>query len=412
MLFELFVARRHLLPYRGRIFLSFITLITVLAVTLGVTALIVVLAVMNGFEKEVKTRIVGTNAHVILLRFGEEGIAGADSIAALVRGIPGVEAAAPFVYAKAMMVAAGRADGAVVKGVTTDQEEEVTSFKEYVETFPDAPPLAPPEGGRPGIILGIHLAESLGLTIGEPLQLISPKGTAPTPLGFVPKVRTFVLSGVYRSGMYEYDAGMAFIDIAQAQDFFGLGDRVTAIEIRVTEMYRAPEKAEEILTSLGGFPYRTNDWIQLNENLFSWMQTEKRVMFVILALIVLVAAFNIASTQIMLVKVKRREIGVLKSMGATEGKIRRLFVIEGVAIGAVGMLLGTALGLLLCWMLERYKFIKLPGDVYFIDTLPARVSVPDVLWIELAVIVLSVAATFIPAMWASRFDPVEAIRHE
>lgn len=412
MLFELFVARRHLLPYRGRVFLSFITMITVLAVTLGVTALIVVLAVMNGFEKEVKTRIVGTNAHVILLRFGEDGIAGADSIASLVRKVPGVEAAAPFVYAKAMMVAGGRADGAVIKGIASGQEETVTSFAQYVETIQDAPPLVPREGEKPGIILGVHLAESLGLTIGDPLQLISPKGTAPTPLGFVPKVRTFVLSGIYRSGMYEYDAGMAFIDIAQAQEFFGLGDRVTAIEIRVTEMYSAPEMGETILAALGGFPYRTNDWIQLNENLFAWMQTEKQVMFVILALIVLVAAFNIASVQIMLVKVKRREIGVLKSMGATEGRIRRLFVLEGVTIGAVGMVLGTALGLLLCWLLERYKFIKLPGDVYFIDTLPVRVEGMDVLAIEFSVLLLSAVATFFPAWWASRFDPVEAIRHE
>jgi lipoprotein-releasing system permease protein len=163
---------------------------------------------------------------------------------------------------------------------------------------------------------------------------------------------------------------------------------------------------------VGGFPYRTNDWINLNANLFSWMQTEKRVMFVILALIVLVAAFNVASLQIMLVKMKRREIGILKSMGTTESTIRRLFVMEGVVVGAIGMAVGTAIGLTLCWLLERYKFIKLPGDVYFIDTLPVRVEWGDVLAIELAVLALSAMATLVPAWWASRFDPVEAIRHE
>jgi len=244
------------------------------------------------------------------------------------------------------------------------------------------------------------------------LQLVSPKGTAPTPLGFIPKVRTFVLSGVFRSGMWEYDAGMAFIDLEQAQQFFDLGNRVTALEIRVRDMYKAPEVAEEVLAVAGGFPYRTNDWMALNANLFSWMETEKEVMFIILALIILVAAFNIASSQIMLVKVKRREIGVLKAMGATQGGIRRLFVIEGVAVGAVGMALGTLAGLLLCWLLDRYKFIKLPGDVYFIDTLPVRLEGMDVLAIELAVLLLSALATFLPAWWASRFDPVEAIRHE
>ncbi|MDM7916733.1 MAG: FtsX-like permease family protein [Candidatus Eisenbacteria bacterium] len=413
MHYELSVARRHLLPHRGRLFLSFITLITMLAVSLGVMALIVVLAVMSGFEKEVKERIVGTSAHVILLRYGEQGIANADSLAARVATVPEVVSVAPFVYAKAMMIAQGRADGAVIKGIDPDREGSVTEVTRYIETVPGGPSLRPAhEGDPPGIILGVHLVESLGLTIGEKLQLISPKGTAPTPLGFVPKVRTFVLAGVFRSGMYEYDAGMGFIDIREAQEFFDLGDGVTALEVRVRDKFRAPQVAEEILAAVGGFPYRTNDWIGLNSNLFSWMQTEKRVMFVILALIILIAAFNIASVQIMLVRVKRKEIGILKSMGATEGSIRRLFVLEGVVIGAVGMVLGSGLGLLLCGLLERYKFIKLPGDVYFIDTLPVRVEWPDVLAIEIAVLALSAAATLLPAWWASRFDPVEAIRHE
>jgi len=410
--FELFVARRHLLPHRGRIFLSFITLITIGAVALGVMALIVILAVMNGFEKEVKDRIVGTNAHVILLAYGEDGIAEFDSLAARLEGVADVVAVAPFVYAKAMMIADGKADGGVIKGIDADREDLVTQVMTYVETFPDAPPLRPAPGATPGIILGVHLADGLGLTVGDKLQLVSPKGTAPTPLGFIPKVRTFVLSGVFRSGMWEYDAGMAFIDLEQAQQFFDLGNRVTALEIRVRDMYKAPEVAEEVLAVAGGFPYRTNDWMALNANLFSWMETEKEVMFIILALIILVAAFNIASSQIMLVKVKRREIGVLKAMGATQGGIRRLFVIEGVAVGAVGMALGTLAGLLLCWLLDRYKFIKLPGDVYFIDTLPVRLEGMDVLAIELAVLLLSALATFLPAWWASRFDPVEAIRHE
>jgi lipoprotein-releasing system permease protein len=393
-------------------FLSFITMITVGAVTVGVMALIVVLAVMNGFEREVKTRIVGTNAHVILLRYGEDGIAGADSLAERIGRLSDVVAVSPFVYAKAMMVANGRADGGVVKGIDPAREDLVTDISRYMETVPGAPPLTPAPGETPGIVMGVHLADGLGLTIGEKVQLISPKGSAPTPLGFVPKVRTFVVSGIFRSGMYEYDAGMAFIDIAQAREFFDLGDRVTALEIKVRDMYRAPQIAEEILVEVGGFPYRTNDWINLNANLFSWMQTEKRVMFVLLALIVLVAVFNVASLQIMLVKMKRREIGILKSMGTTEATIRRLFVFEGVAIGAIGMLIGTAIGLTLCWLLERYKFIKLPGDVYFIDTLPVRVEAGDVLVIELAVLALSALATLIPAWWASRFDPVEAIRHE
>lgn len=410
--FESFVARRHLMPYRGRLFLSFITMITVGAVTVGVMALIVVLAVMSGFEQEVKQRIVGTNAHVVLLRFGDEGIASYDSVASQVERVPGVIAAAPFVYAKAMMVANGRADGAVLKGIDIAREDRVTEVARYIQTVPDAPPLDPAPSEIPGIILGVHLADALGLTVGDRLQLVSPKGANPTPVGFVPKVRTFRLAGVYRSGMYEYDAGMAFVGIRQGQEFFDLGNRVTGIEVKIHDMYRAPQKAEEILAAVGGFPYRTNDWINLNANLFSWMETEKHVMFLLLALIVLVAAFNIASVQIMMVKFKRREIGILKSMGATSGSIRRLFMSQGIAIGGVGMTIGSALGLALCWLVDRYKFIKIPGDVYFIDSLPVRVQWLDVVSVELAVILLSAVATLIPAWWASRFDPVKAIRHE
>lgn len=412
MLFESFVARRHLLPHRGRVFISFITVITILAVTIGVMTLIVVLGVMNGFEREVKDRIVGTNAHVILLRFGSEGIENADSLTERVKSVPDVVAAAPFVYAKAMMTAGDRADGAVVKGVISADQDSVTEIARFIETVPGAPPLKPEPGERPGIILGVHLAQALQLSVGEELRLISPKMSAPTPVGFVPKVRTFRLSGVFRSGMYEYDAGMAFIDIGEAQEFFGLGDRVTAIEIKVLDMYKAPETAEAILSAVGGFPYRTNDWIYLNRNLFSWMQTEKKVMFLILTLIILIAAFNIASVQIMFVKVKRREIGIMKSMGASRAVIQRLFVLQGTIIGAIGMVLGTVIGLILCWALERFEFIKLPGDIYFIDTLPVRVELLDVIAIEVAVLALSAAATLFPSWWASRFDPVEAIRHE
>ncbi len=410
--YEITVARRHLLPHRGRIFLSFITIITVGAVTLGVMALIVVLAVMNGFETEVKERIVGTNAHVILLRFGEDGLSGADSLAEIVARVPDVVAVAPFVYSKAMMAAGSHADGAMIKGVRPALQDSVTELSRFVQTVPGAPPLHPAPGDAPGIILGVHLADALHLTIGEKLRLISPAGAAPTPMGFIPKVRTFVLSGVFESGMYEYDAGMAFIDIEQAQAFFDLDDRVTALEIRVADMYQAREVAQAILSAVGGFPYRTNNWIELNANLFSWMDTEKNVMFVILGLIILIAAFNIASVQIMLVKIKRREIGILKSMGATPWALRRLFVLEGVSIAGVGMIIGTGIGLFLCWLIEERHLIPLPGDIYFIDRLPAQVELFDVVVIEIVVLLLSALATLLPAWWASRFDPVEAIRHE
>ena len=411
-MYELFIARRYLVPKRGRGFLSLITWISVGGVCLGVLALIVVLAVMSGFEREVKTRIVGTNAHVILLRFGSGGIPGYEDVLARVRSHPQVRGAAPFVYAKAMITARGSSDGVVLKGVDLESEASVTDLMKYVEHLPGDLTLRPQEPGElPGIILGVHVASSLGVMLGDRVQLLAPQVGATSPLGYIPKVRNFRLVGLFKSGMYEYDASLSYIGLREAQNFMGMGDQVSAIEIKVADMYEAPRIAESLLRDLGGFPYRVNDWIEMNANLFSWMQMEKRVMFVILALIIAVAAFNILAALIMLVREKRRDIGILRSMGASAAEIRTIFVLEGVVIGVLGMVLGTAGGLLLCHLLERYKFIKLPGDIYFIDTLPVRVEAGDVLTVLAVVLVICLVATIQPAWRAAKLDPVEAIRH-
>ncbi len=411
-MFEFFVARRYLVPKRGRGFLSLITWISVGGVCLGVLALIVVLAVMTGFEKEVKTRIVGTNAHITLLRYGTQGIREWQLVLDKVREHPEVTGATPFVYGKGMITAGGNTDGLIVKGIDLESEAEASEFLSYVNHRPGPLRLRPEEEGRlPGIILGVHIAANLQVTLGERVQVLSPQVGSPSPLGYVPKVRNFEVVGIFRSGMYEYDSSLAYVDLRDAQSLFSMGGNVTAIEARVRDMYRAPVVADELLEMLGGFPYRANDWIQLNANLFSWMQTEKRVMFVILALIVTVAAFNITGALIMMVKEKRRDIGILRSMGATSTQIRNLFVMEGAVIGVTGMVLGTAGGIFLCWLLETYEFIRLPGDIYFIDTLPVKVQALDVISILAAALAITLLATLYPATRAARMNPVEAIRH-
>ncbi len=411
-MYEFFVAKRYLMPKRGRGFLSLITWISIGGVFLGVLALVVVLAVMNGFENEVKTRIVGTHAHAFILRVGTQGIQEPAKVLEAARAHEEVVAASPFVYGKAMVSQGKDSDGAAIKGIDLDNETEVTDLLEYVTKAPGAPlSLKPDESGRPGIILGVHVARAIDARFGDTVQVSSPSGSN-SPFGYVPRVRNFRLAGLFESGMYEYDASFAYVDLLQAQSLFGMGERVTGVELRVADMYRAPDVAAGVLETLGGFPYQSNDWIRMNANLFAWMQTEKRVMFVILALIVLIAAFNIMGALIMLVMEKKRDIGILRSLGATANEVRTIFVLEGAVIGGIGMALGTVGGLLLCYLLEKYEFIKLPGDVYFIDTLPIQVQMGDVFAVLFAVLIIILLATIYPAWSAARLDPVEAIRYE
>ena len=407
-----FVGLRYLFSQRETALHSATNYYTAGGIALGVCALIVVLAVMSGFDGEVRERIVGTNAHVIVLRWGPQGIAQPDSLAGIVRTYPQTAAVAPFVYGKAMLSAGSAAEGAIVKGVRWADETLVTSIGRYVGETGRDPGLAREGGGLPGVVLGRYVAENLGVAPGDEVVLVSPAETRRTPLGFVPRMRRFEVRGIFHSGMYDFDASMAFIDLDEARSFFGLGDRVTGLEVRLTDMNRAPQAAEEIVDLLGGFPYRANNWIELNENLFAWMRTEKRAMFVILTMIVLVAGFNIASSLVMLVTEKRREIGILKSMGATSLAILRIFVLEGWVMAFAGTALGVATGLGICHVLARYQLIRLPGDIYFVDTLPVKVEWGDLVAIVVAVLVIAALSTLYPAWKASRLHPVEAIRDE
>jgi lipoprotein-releasing system permease protein len=408
--FPLWIAARYLKTGgRQSGFITLLTGISVAGVALGVTALLTVLAVMNGFENEIQSRIAGTDAHVVLLGDNTAGIHDADRLAERVRGMPGVLGVAPFTYVKAMAFHRGLTEGLVVKGVSLRLERSVTTVGRHIE-----PPLdsIPDEtaGGRPGLVLGSELAARLGARIGDEVLLITLAGDVGSEFGFAPRMRTFRLVGIFSSGLYTYDSSFGFVSIGAAQKFFQLGPAVTGIEIKIADMFDAPRAGQRIVRELGAPGLRANNWIELNRNLFTWMKLEKTVMFVILALIVLVAAFNIVSTLFMVVIEKRRDIGVLRSLGASSHTVLRIFLLEGLLIGGLGTGLGTLLGWGLIAALMRYQFVRLPGDVYFIERLPVRPEAFDFAAVIAAALTLCLAAALYPAWRASRLDPVEAIR--
>ena len=410
MAFEWFVAWRYLRAKRKTRFISLISWISIAGVAVGVMALVVVLAVMNGFEREIHKRIIGINAHVIVLTFGNEPIHDYEALSERIRSMPDVVAAAPFTYSKGVLKGRGGADGAVVRGIQFASEALVSDILTNVD--PPVTDLATKPGHLPQAILGDELAGRLRAGVGDTVALSSPFEYVLTPMGLMPAVSRFEVASLMSSGMFEYDQSLVYIDLASAQSLFGLKNAVVGISVKTTDPYRAPEIGESIVAGLGGFPFRANNWIELNRNLFKWMRMEKKVMFWILSLIVMVAAFNIASTLIMVVMEKTKDIGIMKSMGATPRSIMRIFMFEGLVIGFIGTAIGTMSGLVMATLLDRYQFVSLPGDVYPIETLPVQMRGLDFLVVAVAALLITYAAALYPAWQASRLAPVEAIRRK
>lgn len=406
MAFEYFIGSRYLRAKQRQAFISLITLLSIAGVTVGVMALIVVIAVMTGFESDLKTRILGVESHLVVMRHGGPFSDYRDILGRL-EGMDGIEAATPFVYTQAMLRSASGVSGTVLRGI--DPKTAGRVIRNFDPSVLEKLSKDRSRAQSPGIVLGRELAKNLGLVEGDTVYLISPRGML-SPVGHVPAMKRFRLVGLFSSGMYEFDGSFSYVDLKDAQHVLRMGDAVTGIELRVHDIYAADRIGREISSALG-HPYWAQDWMRMNKNLFSALKLEKTVMFIILALIVLVAAFNIASSLIMMVMEKTRDIAILKAMGATDRSIRRIFVFNGMIIGAVGTALGVSLGFLLCWLLDKYKFIELPGDVYYITTLPVRLETLDVLVIAISALVICFFATLYPARQAAKLDPVEAIRY-
>lgn len=414
MSFEFLIGNRYLRAKREQRFISMITLISIAGVTVGVVALIVVIAVMTGFEADLREKIIGVTSHVVLMKHGG-AMADYTALCEQVEQVDGVVAATPFIYTQAMLKSASSVSGAVLRGIDPQTAGGVVDLEKNL-TVGSLKALEKSERREgelpriPGIILGKELARELGVVESDILHVISFRGML-TPIGQIPDMKRFRVSGIFQSDMYEYDSSLAYIALQDAQKILKTGDKATGIEIKVKDIYQADSIAGSIEDALG-FPFWTRDWMRMNRNLISALKLEKTVMFIILTLIVLVAAFNIASTLIMMVMEKNRDIAILKSMGATSKSIRRIFVYEGLIIGIVGTLLGVCGGMFLCWLLAQYKFIELPGDIYYISTLPVRVKLFDVAMISFGAIAISFLATLYPARQAARLDPAQVLRYE
>ena len=403
--YTLFIAFRYLKSKKKQKGISFNTVVSVGGVALGVMTLLVVLSVMSGFREDLQKKILGVNAHVVVLS-ADGTIHKYGGLLQKLEKWPHVAAASPFVMGQVMVSAGKAAQGVYIRGIDPRLEQKVTDIASHMK----AGSFTALAGGPPGLVIGSELADRLGVMVGDTVTVLSPMGEI-GPFGMLPRIRRFQVDGIFEMGMYEYDNNLAITGLKPAAQFFGMGNGISGVELKLNDIYRAPQVRKALNSGLG-FPYFARDWIEMNKNLFAALTLEKITMFIILTFIILVASFNIVSTLMMNVVEKQREIAILKAMGATKRGIMAIFVVQGLLIGIVGTVMGVTGGYLIGYLVNTYHIISLPADVYYLSHLPMKMNPRDFVLVSMAAMAISFSATIYPAWQAARLDPIEPLRYE
>jgi lipoprotein-releasing system permease protein len=409
MKIENFISLRYIKSKKETRAISFISVISVIGILLGVATLIVVTNVFTGFENNLKDKILGANSHIIVNRVDVGTVDNWIKIEEKIRGVKGVVGVSPFVFSQVLLTGPNNVSGVMLRGIIPEKEAEAINIKQFIIAG-DFNKLKFDYDNKSGIVLGKDLSMTLGVRLYDEVVMVAPFGKK-GPFGFTPKMQKFYVVAIFDSGMYDYNNGLAFVHINSAQKFFDLGDTVTGFSVKVDDIDSAARVAKEIAKKLD-FPFWARDWLSMNKNLFSALELEKAAMFVILTLIVIVASFNIVSLITMTVKDKKRDIAILRAMGASEKMIQKVFIKQGLIIGVVGTLIGDVLALLICVILKKYKIISLPKDVYFMDRIPVEI-VPEVfIIVTISAVLITYLSALYPAKQASKMDPISALRNE
>ena len=411
--YELFVGLRYTRAKRRTHFISFISLVSMLGIGLGIAALITVMSVMNGFEKEIRARILGAAAHVQIMG-GDRGITDWEAVAAKAKEHPQVVAAAPFVQAQGLLSTGSAVRGVYVRGIVPELEDQVADFGKHMQ----AGSLAALKPGEFGLAIGVGIARALQLRVGDRVTLISPQGQV-TPAGLMPRLKQFTVVGIFALDHNEFDSALALARMEDAQVLYRTEGTVSGVRLKVREIDRAPQITRELARQVPPDMYLT-DWTQQNVNYFRAIQIEKRMMFIILTLIIAVAAFNLVSTLVMVVTDKHPDIAILRTLGASPASIMKIFVVQGAVIGVIGTLLGVAIGVLMALNIDvvvpaverAFDFQILSREVYYISELPSDLHWADVLSVAGISLALAFVATIYPSWRASRVNPAEALRYE